>query len=122
MSQLPFCSMFDSAEEATNAAIVRSGKEFKEVAGKVFPSLAVASAYARLKASLRCRRRSSLPFRPLVLTCRTRCSPPLLAGCTLLIPTLPDVALSANAVLVAVHAADRPDVRARARRRLLNLR
>ena len=49
---MPFCSMFDSAEEATSAAIVRSGKEFKEVAGKVFPSLAIASAYARLKASL----------------------------------------------------------------------
>lgn len=50
--QLTFCSMFDSAEEATSAAIVRSGKEFKEVAGKVFPALAAASAYARLKASL----------------------------------------------------------------------
>lgn len=52
MSQLPFCSMFDSAEEATNAAIVRSGKEFKQVAQAVFPSLAAQSAYARLKSCL----------------------------------------------------------------------
>jgi hypothetical protein len=52
MSQLPFCSMFDSAEEATSAAIVRSGKEFKEVAHAIFPALNPASAYARLKAAL----------------------------------------------------------------------
>lgn len=51
MDQLTF-PLYDSAEEATQAAIVRSVKEFKEVAHAVFPSLAPPTAYARLKAAL----------------------------------------------------------------------
>jgi hypothetical protein len=52
MSQLAFSEMFDSAEEATSAAIANGQKEFKEVACALYPSMKPQSAYARLKESL----------------------------------------------------------------------
>lgn len=52
MGQLAFSEMFDTAEEATTAAISSSNKEFKEVAAALFPAMKPQSAYARLKESL----------------------------------------------------------------------
>lgn len=52
MGQLAFSEMFDSAEEATSAAIANSDKEFKDVAAALYPSLKPQTAYAKLKDSL----------------------------------------------------------------------
>lgn len=52
MGQLAFSEMFDSAEEATAAAISSSDKEFKDVAAALYPSLKPQTAYAKLKDAL----------------------------------------------------------------------
>lgn len=49
MAQLAFSEMFDSAEEATAAAIASSDREFKDVAHALFPDLKPQTAYAKLK-------------------------------------------------------------------------
>lgn len=49
-SEFPF---HESAEDATNMAIIRSGRHFKEIAHALWPEHKPDSAYARLKNSLR---------------------------------------------------------------------
>ncbi len=49
-SEFPF---HETAEDATNTAIIRSGKPFKDVAHAIWPSLKIDMAYARLKNCLR---------------------------------------------------------------------
>lgn len=52
MEQVGF-PFHETAEDATNTAIIRSGKSFQEVAYTLFPSMKPDSAYARLKNALR---------------------------------------------------------------------
>lgn len=49
-NEFPF---HETAEDATNTAIIRSGKAFKEVALALWPEMKADSAYAKLKNSLR---------------------------------------------------------------------
>lgn len=50
----------ETAEDATNTAIIRSGKSFKEVALTLWPEMKTDSAYAKLKNSLRPETREKL--------------------------------------------------------------
>ena len=54
---MPF---YESAEEATNSAILRSGNTFQEVAHKLRPELKIDSAYAWLKNALKDGQREKL--------------------------------------------------------------
>jgi len=50
----------ETAEDATNTAIIRSGKPFKEVALALWPEKKADSAYAMLKNALRAEHRDKL--------------------------------------------------------------
>lgn len=61
---------YDSAEEAVNAAIVRSGKKPKEVANALWPGMKMDSAYARLKNALRGDKPEKLTLDEIIQICR----------------------------------------------------
>ncbi|RDH86387.1 MAG: hypothetical protein DIZ78_09465 [endosymbiont of Escarpia spicata] len=65
---------YDSAEEAVNAAILKSGKKPKAVAVELWPHMKMDSAYARLKNSLRDDKDEKLTLDEIIHICRVTAS------------------------------------------------
>lgn len=61
---------YDSAEEAVNAAIMKSGKAPKVVAVGLWPHMKMDSAYARLKNALNPDKPEKLTLDEIILICR----------------------------------------------------
>lgn len=61
---------YDSAEEAVNAAIVKSGLKPKEVAVELWPAMKMDSAYARLKNALNPDKHEKLTLDEIIHICR----------------------------------------------------
>ena len=61
---------YDSAEEAVNAAIVKSGMKPAQVAYALWPGMKMDSAYARLKNALRADKAEKLTLDEIIQVCR----------------------------------------------------
>lgn len=61
---------YDCAEKAIDAAILRSGKSYEEIASALWPHLKSRSAYARLKASLNEDKSEKLDLSEIILICK----------------------------------------------------
>lgn len=61
---------YDTDADAINSAITSSGKTFKQVAGALWPTMKLDSAYARLKSCLNPTKDEKLSFSEVIFICR----------------------------------------------------